>query len=76
MYGDMKCSNTLIQEVFSLARKMIILADEGNAAANDDGCRLLFSILGDCAYKIKMEAQREKEMHQLKGKWTEKEGMR
>ena len=69
----MKCSNTLIKEVFSLARQMIILADEGNAAANDDGCRLLYSILGDCAYKIKMEAQREKETHQIKGKWRDEE---
>ncbi len=64
----MKCSNTLIKEVFELTRKMIILADEGNAAANDDGCRLLFSVLGDCAYKVKMEAQREKESHQKFGK--------
>lgn len=67
----MKCSNDLIQEVFALARQMIILSDEGNATANDDGCRLLFSILGDCAYKIKMAAKREKKSHQEKGKWEE-----
>ncbi len=67
----MKCSNELIREVFKLTRKMIILADEGSAVANDDGCRLLYSILGDCAYKVRMEAQREKESHQKNGKWEE-----
>jgi len=65
----MKCSNDLILEVFALARQMITLSNEGTALANDDGCRLLFSILGDCAYKLKMEAEREKGNHQAKGKW-------
>jgi len=67
----MKCSNDLILEVFALAQQMITLSHEGTTLANDDGCRLLFSILGDCAYKLKMEAEREKKNHQKKGKWQE-----
>ena len=68
--GMNKCTNGLIKEVFDLSRQMIILADEGNAVAQDDGCRLLFSVLGDCAYKLRMEAQREKEAHISTGKWV------
>ena len=64
----MKCSNDLIREVFTLSQQMISLSDEGTALANDDGCRLLYSIVGDCAYKIRMEAKREKENHQKKKK--------
>jgi hypothetical protein len=67
----MKCSNTLIKEVLGLTRQMIILADEGNVAASDDGCRLLYGVLGDCAYKIKTMALKEKENHLAKGKWDE-----
>lgn len=67
----MKCSNDLIREVLALTRQMIILSDEGTASSNDDGCRLLFSILGDCAYKIKLEASKERESHKVKGKWDE-----
>ncbi|MCK5340639.1 MAG: hypothetical protein KAJ60_06165 [Desulfobulbaceae bacterium] len=53
----MKHEKELIEEVLRLVREMIILSDEGHAAAEDDGCRLLYSILQDCAYRIKMEAE-------------------
>lgn len=52
-----------IQKVIQLSREMLILADEGQAAANDDGCRLLFGIVQDCAYKIRLEAEREQRSH-------------
>jgi len=60
----MKRANDLISEVVALTRQMIILSDEGNAIADDDGCRLLFSVLADCAYKVRNQAEREKEAHQ------------
>lgn len=50
---------------------MIILADEGQAGAEDDGCRLLFGVLQDCAYKVRMEAEREKEAHRKNGSWED-----
>lgn len=65
----MKPDNDCIQQVFELARQMIILADDGQAAATDDGCRLLFGVIQDCAYKIRLAAEREKEAHQEKGLW-------
>lgn len=66
----MKADNECIQQVFALARQMIILADEGQAAAADDGCRLLFAVIQDCAYKIRLAAEREKEAHQEQGGWA------
>ena len=65
----MKQSNALIKQVLTLAREMIIIADEGQAVAEDDGCRLLYGVIQDSAYKIRMEAEREKEAHRKAGTW-------
>ena len=48
---------------------MIILADEGQAAAQDDGCRLLYGVLQDCAYKLRKKAEEEKDAHCRSGRW-------
>ena len=69
MYLHMKQSNALIKQVLTLAREMIIIADEGQAVAEDDGCRLLYAVIQDSAYKIRMEAEREKEAHRKAGTW-------
>ncbi|MDH3392484.1 MAG: hypothetical protein OEL66_00630 [Desulfobulbaceae bacterium] len=62
----MRDNDANIRKVIQLSRDMLILADEGQAAAEDDGCRLLFGIVQDCAYKIRMEAEREQRAHQRK----------
>lgn len=67
----MRQCNELIQQVLRLTREMIILANEGQAAAEDDGCRLLFGVLQDCAYKVRMEAEREREAHRKTGSWED-----
>ncbi|MBU0674799.1 MAG: hypothetical protein KJ950_09175 [Proteobacteria bacterium] len=67
----MKQYNLCIKKVLELAREMIILADEGQGAAEDDGCRLLYSVLQDCAYKIRKQAEEEREGHCRTGKWDE-----
>ncbi|MBU0730285.1 MAG: hypothetical protein KKA70_11140, partial [Proteobacteria bacterium] len=59
----MKQNNLCIKKVLELVREMIILADEGQEAAEDDGCRLLYAILQDCAYKLRKKAEEEKEAH-------------
>ncbi len=48
---------------------MIILADDGQLAAKDDGCRLLFGILQDCAYKLRKSAEEEKAAHIRADRW-------
>ena len=53
-----------------MVRSLIILADEGERDSNDDGCRLLYGVIRDSAYKIKYEAEREREAHQANKKWS------
>jgi len=65
----MKINNECIRKVLELAREMIILADEGQAAAEDDGCRLLYGVLQDCAYKLRKKAEEEKAAHCRTGRW-------
>lgn len=50
---------------------MIILADDGQLAAKDDGCRLLYGVLQDCAYKLRKQAEEEKAAHTRAHKWDE-----
>ena len=69
----MKENNECIKRVLELSREMIILADDGQAAADDDGCRLLYSVLQDCAYKLRKKAEEEKEAHCRSGKWDDAE---
>ena len=65
----MKSYNECIKRVLELAREMITLADEGQAAAEDDGCRLLYGVLQDCAYKLRKKAEEEKATHCRSGRW-------
>ena len=63
-----KC-NEHILNALDLARQLIILADEGEASARDDSCAVLYGIIRDCAYRIRMQAEREVELHQTNGTW-------
>jgi hypothetical protein len=62
--------NTNLHKTLDLVKEMIILADEGEAACKDDGCVVLFGIIRDCAYRIKMEAEREMDVHLAHGTWN------
>jgi hypothetical protein len=62
-------SNRNIREVLAKARELTILADEGEAASQDDGCMVLFSVVRDCAYKLRGRAEQERDAHRLKGIW-------
>ena len=61
--------NEHIKESLEMVRSLIILADEGERDSRDDGCRLLYGVIRDCAYKIKNEAERERSAHQINNKW-------
>jgi hypothetical protein len=69
MIIPMKQYNECIKRVLELSREMIILADDGQGAAEDDGCRLLYGVLQDCAYKLRKKAEEEKASHCRSGKW-------
>ena len=62
--------NGHIRESFSLVRNLTILADQGEADAQDDGCMVLYGVMRDCACKIRSQAEREKEAHIKKGVWA------
>ena len=57
--------------MLDLSREMIILADDGQEAAEDDGCRLLYAVLQDCAYKLRKKAEEEKGAHCRTGRWDD-----
>lgn len=61
--------NQYIQEALEMARRLIILADQGELDSKDNGCLVLYGIIRDCAYKIRAQAEREREIHKEKGLW-------
>lgn len=65
---DENC-NKKLKECFEAARNLTILADEGEANSTDDGCAVLYGVIRDCAYKIRAQAEREREAHKTQGKW-------
>lgn len=64
-----QCNKQII-DALEIARRLIILADEGETETSDDGCVLLYSVIRDSAYKIRTQAEREKTEHIKQGKWT------
>ena len=68
-----KICNRHIREALEISRRLTILADTGEAESLDDGCVLLYSVVRDCAYQIRTQAEREREAHISKGMWDEAE---
>lgn len=64
-----KVCNRHIRAALEVARELTILADDGEARSRDDGCAVLYGVVRDCAYKIRAEAEREREVHQARGTW-------
>lgn len=61
--------NDYLREALRLAQELITLADEGEAASRDDGCRILYGVMRDCGYRLRREAERERRVHQANGYW-------
>ncbi|MBC8231599.1 hypothetical protein H8E77_18775, partial [bacterium] len=61
--------NEHIVEALEIARQLLILADMGDLDSEDDGCRVLYGVVRDCAYKIRAQAERERDAHKMKGVW-------
>lgn len=58
-----------ILEALELCRQLIIVADEGERDARDDSCVVLYGVVRDCAYKMRRQAEREREAHVAAGAW-------
>jgi hypothetical protein len=46
-----------------MAKALMDTANKAEAASDDDGCRILFGVMRDCAYKIRKQAECEYEAH-------------
>ena len=62
-------ANKHIEEVLRLSQDLMSLSEEGEADSPDDGCRLLYGIVRDCAHKMRSSAERERDAHRRRGIW-------
>ena len=67
----MRSCDKHIVKTLELTELMIHLADEGDADREDTGCGILYGVLRDSAYKLKILAKEEKKAHIKKGLWQE-----
>ena len=58
--------NKHILRALETAKTLMDIANKGEAASNDDGCRILFGVMRDCACKIRKHAERECQVHEAK----------
>jgi hypothetical protein len=65
----MKPCDESIKRTLELVRQMLLLADEGDAVREDVKCGVIYSVVRDSAYKIKLLAEEEREEHKRKGWW-------
>ncbi len=65
----MKPCDQNIKVAIELANKMIFLAEKGDIDREDVGCGILYGVLRDSGYKLKLMAEKEKEAHVQKGWW-------
>lgn len=69
----MRACDKSIQKTIKMTEAMLDLADRGDAAREDNGCGVLYSVLRDAAYQIKRLAEVEKQAHIRKGWWKSSE---
>lgn len=67
----MRRCNRHILDALELARRLTILADEGETDAQDDSCVVLYGVIRDCAYKIRNSAEQERDAHIARGIWDD-----
>ncbi|MFC1892207.1 hypothetical protein ACFLZT_07435 [Thermodesulfobacteriota bacterium] len=65
----MRACNDSIRKTLDLAKAMLDLANEGDAAREDTNCGVLYGVLRDSAYRIKQLAENERDAHMKKGWW-------
>lgn len=51
--------NRYILKALEIANALICIAKEAKTATEDDGCRILFGVMSDCACETKKQAERE-----------------
>lgn len=51
--------NRYVLKALQMAEALMDAANKGEADCDDDGCRILFGVMRDCAYKIRKHAERQ-----------------
>jgi hypothetical protein len=69
----MKACDESVKKTIELTKRMLELADEGDALREDTGCGVLYGVLRDSAYRVRRLAEAEREAHKKKGWWDESE---
>ena len=64
------CDHNIVKAI-DLATQMVRLAEQGDIDREDVGCGILYGVLRDSGYKLKLMAEKEKEAHIQKGWWNE-----
>ncbi|MBM4148468.1 MAG: hypothetical protein FJ224_05440 [Lentisphaerae bacterium] len=59
-------SDENLSSAIRLADEMNSLANDGDEYSQDDGCCVLYGIVRDCAFKIRLRALQELERHRTK----------
>jgi len=65
----MRPCNESILKALALVNEMLDISDKGDSVREDTNCGVLYGVIRDSAYKIKMLAEAEKEAHIKKGCW-------
>lgn len=65
----MKPCDESIKKVLKLADEMLTISDEGDAVREDTQCGILYGVIRDSAYRIKILAEEERDAHIKKGWW-------
>lgn len=63
-----RCNEHIIRAL-DLSKQLISLADKGDYDRQDDSCGVLYGVIRDCAYKIRAQAEKERDLHTAKGMW-------
>ncbi len=63
-----ECNQNLLK-VLEFVRNLLYIADKGDMEREDDGCGVVYGVVRDSAYKIKLLAENEVEKHKRRGKW-------
>ena len=64
-----RACNKHIAEALEMARQLLILSYVGDLDREDDGCSVLYVVIRDCGYRIRAQAEREREAHTRQGIW-------
>ena len=65
----MRDCNINIEALIKVADELLALSYKGDMNRDDESCGVLYGLARDYAYRLKVEAEKEREKHLVSGKW-------